>query len=110
MNCQIFDREQERADFSRPGSTKADACAVPARVVAGGINRAHGIVHASRCAAERGADGASAPSLPMTVRIISHAIVCQSYNPTDKPRNRLNDFKPVLKSDPEEGRKDGKGK
>src|SRR5438105_2824821 len=35
-----------------------------ARAVAGGIKRADDIVRASSCAAERGADGASAPLLP----------------------------------------------
>jgi hypothetical protein len=39
--------------------------AVPARAVAGGTNHARDISRAPRCAAERGADGASALSLPI---------------------------------------------
>jgi len=40
---------------------------VPARVLAGGTNHANELNNVQRCAAGRGADGASAPSLPSCI-------------------------------------------
>jgi hypothetical protein len=51
----------ESRDFSKVGTPWHG---VPARVPAGGTGYAQRANHALRCAAERGADGAGAPSLP----------------------------------------------